>query len=293
MTEYVFYKTTCTANGKFYFGVHLSDAWKDKYYIGCGVGSNATAKRLAERGVKSAFIRAVAKYGYKAFRKAIIRRFQSESEAYAIEAAVVNKKLVHYRKCYNCKVGGGVAVSDKIKVTTELLNIKTGAIHRFESRSACARHIGAVVSSQTLNQPLVGRDWVPTGQINPIRLYHKDKGWCWFANIRAAATQIQLEHGSQKQETGRIKEVLTGERNHVRGYFASEANARLPHNDGLNRACGHINKPVEANGVIYPSCRQAALALFNNPNLGQSIRYNIERNKSYRGIEFRMASQCQ
>ena len=64
------YKTTCGISGKVYVGVHKAKKIPNNY-IGCGVASDVTAKTRALK-IKSPFVQAVAKYGYKNFNKEIL-----------------------------------------------------------------------------------------------------------------------------------------------------------------------------------------------------------------------------
>ena len=65
------YKTTCVINNKYYIGVHSESRISDGY-IGCGICSDGTAKILKRKGVKSAFIDSVIKYGYKNFKREMV-----------------------------------------------------------------------------------------------------------------------------------------------------------------------------------------------------------------------------
>lgn len=287
--KYAFYKTTCMNNGKFYFGVHACDKWKNRYYIGCGVASYGTAKRLLKNGVKSAFVRAVAKHGYKSFRKVIIRTFDSLEEAYKCEEAVVTRKLISSKQCYNCKLGGGTAISDNAKRKTIVLDLESSRIVEFDSMRSLSRVCGKKIHKKTLQMDVICERYVPVGKIKPVKLFHKESGWHWFANQRVAAQFIQKVSGSHSLETGRIREVLRGNRKHVRGFFASEETARLPHNgDGCTAASKCVK--VLADGVTYKSARHAAIQLFGSPNLAQGIRYNMRRGRPYRGVSFVLAS---
>ena len=101
--RYFIYKTTCVPTGKYYIGVH-SERRKSDGYIGCGVCSDGTAIALKSKGVKSAFIDSVIKYGYKNFKREVLIEFDSSEDAYDYEANLVDSKLVNDPNCLNIKL---------------------------------------------------------------------------------------------------------------------------------------------------------------------------------------------
>jgi hypothetical protein len=84
---YILYKTTNTISGRYYVGVTNNN---DKYYKGSG----------------TALLEAIKKYGSKNFIKEVLETFETEEEAFAAEAKVVNEEFVKDRNTYNIKVGG-------------------------------------------------------------------------------------------------------------------------------------------------------------------------------------------
>ena len=70
------YKTTNTANGKYYIGVHEGEL--DDLYLGSG--------KLLKRALQ--------KFGRKFFKKEIIQICQTREEAYALERELVNEELL-------------------------------------------------------------------------------------------------------------------------------------------------------------------------------------------------------
>ena len=103
------YKTTCLKNNKVYIGVHQTKNLNDGY-IGSGVMSQAYAEsylRYYEKhNKKSAFIRAVVKYGYSSFKTEILQFFNSRVEMINKEKEIVNKNWVNNENNYNILVGG-------------------------------------------------------------------------------------------------------------------------------------------------------------------------------------------
>ncbi len=99
------YKTTNLINGKFYIGVHRTYDINDGY-IGCGVRSQAYAVATNRFGIKSAFIRAVVKYGYENFKREILEFFDTVEEAYAREKEIVDLPFLQRKDTYNTALGG-------------------------------------------------------------------------------------------------------------------------------------------------------------------------------------------
>lgn len=98
------YKTTCIINGKVYVGVHKSNKLQNNY-IGCCVMSDVSANKRAKK-IKSPFVQAVAKYGYSNFYKEILKVFNNSSDAYKMEAEIVNAEWVKSNLNYNAALGG-------------------------------------------------------------------------------------------------------------------------------------------------------------------------------------------
>jgi hypothetical protein len=84
---YILYKTTNLQNGR--------------YYVGVSNGKNASYK-----GSGTALKEALKYYGSENFSKEILETFDSEDEAFAREAEIVNQAFVDDRNTYNIKVGG-------------------------------------------------------------------------------------------------------------------------------------------------------------------------------------------
>lgn len=99
---YIVYCTTCTENGKIYIGVHKT---KDPNifdgYIGNGLEIGWNIKNP-----KTAFQRAVKKYGYSKFKRSTLYVFNTEEEAYNKEAEIVNLEFVKRKDNYNTALGG-------------------------------------------------------------------------------------------------------------------------------------------------------------------------------------------
>lgn len=100
--KWILYCTTCTENGKIYIGVHKTET-PDKFdgYIGNGlsIGWNI-------RYPKNAYQNAIKKYGYSKFKRATLEVFDSEDDAYAKEAEIVNLEFIKRHDNYNTALGG-------------------------------------------------------------------------------------------------------------------------------------------------------------------------------------------
>jgi hypothetical protein len=139
--RYFFYKTTCEVTGKYYLGVH-SERRKSDGYIGCGVCSDGTALALKRKGVKSAFIDSVIKYGYKSFKREIVKEFESADKAYDYEKLVVNELLVSDKNCLNTRLGGIGGIVKNTCKPIEIVDCRTGEIKSFNSQADCASFLG-------------------------------------------------------------------------------------------------------------------------------------------------------
>lgn len=98
--KYIVYITINQCNGKFYIGVHKTNPEIFDGCIGCGLYSQPNVKS------KLAFHNAVRKYGYKNFKRTTLRIFDTEEEAYKLEAELVTETLIKSKMCYNMVPSG-------------------------------------------------------------------------------------------------------------------------------------------------------------------------------------------
>ena len=99
------YQTKNLINGKTYIGYHCTNNLEDGY-IGCGCRSTAYARGSVKKGLKSAFLRSVAKYGYENFHKEILSFYDTVEECLDEESFLVTKDWVDLSTNYNSKLGG-------------------------------------------------------------------------------------------------------------------------------------------------------------------------------------------
>lgn len=99
--KYIVYCTTCLVNGKIYIGVHKTENPDefDGYY------GNGISKGYILKNPKTAFQRALKKYGYSNFKRAVLYVFDTEDEAYAKEEEIVNYDFVKRKDNYNTITG--------------------------------------------------------------------------------------------------------------------------------------------------------------------------------------------
>lgn len=97
----IFYKTTNSVNGKFYYGIHSTNNLEDGY-----LGSGIT------------MLKAIKKYGKESFTREIVADYSTRKEASEYESRVVSMELVKMDECYNLKTGGDSGFTQPISETT-------------------------------------------------------------------------------------------------------------------------------------------------------------------------------
>ncbi len=97
------YCTTNIVNGKIYIGVHKTNPEIFDGYIGCNVKINHPSSYIRPT---TPFQFAVKKYGPSNFKRSILQIFESEKEAFSLEAQLVNLEFVKRKDTYNASIGG-------------------------------------------------------------------------------------------------------------------------------------------------------------------------------------------
>ena len=102
--KFIVYQTICTENNKIYIGVHGTDS-PDEFdgYIGNGVYIRRPA---SYKKSKTPFQYAVNKYGVDKFIRTVLKVFDEESDAYKLEAEIVNEEFIKRADTYNLIPGG-------------------------------------------------------------------------------------------------------------------------------------------------------------------------------------------
>lgn len=102
--KYIVYKTTNLVNNKIYIGVHgTKDPEVFDGYIGCAIKGPGS---IHIKHPKTAFHYAVAKYGFKNFKRETIKVFDTEEEAYTLEEFLVDEEFLARPDVYNMILGG-------------------------------------------------------------------------------------------------------------------------------------------------------------------------------------------
>lgn len=212
--RYFVYKTICIPTGKYYIGVH-SERRKSDGYIGCGICSNGTALSLKRKGVKSAFIDSVIKYGYDNFKREILQEFNSIQEAYIYEEKLVTKEVISTKDCLNIKIGGIGGSNTNTSKKIEIINSETGVIYQFNSQADCANFLG--LKNISGKKSFLKNKYILKGFEIPISIKREDKETIHFYDINKAAEFISLP-------VYNLKRLLSKERKSCKGWFLEDFN---------------------------------------------------------------------
>jgi hypothetical protein len=213
------YKTTCVPTGKYYIGVH-SERRKSDGYIGCGICSDGSAIRLKKRGVKSAFIDSVLKYGYKNFHREILIEFESASEAYDYESKIVNFELVNNPNCLNIRLGGAGGVNPQTCKSISLINSSTGVIIDFKSQADAAFFLG--VKNISGKKKFVNSEYMVVGNNKPIFIKKFNEKPIYFYDIKIASLFTGISIRS-------LNRLVSKERKSCKGWFLSDFDFKSSH----------------------------------------------------------------
>lgn len=135
--KYIVYQTTSKVNNKIYIGVHKTED-PDKFdgYLGCGVYIYRPSSYMHP---KTHFQYAVKKYGVKNFIRTTIKIFDTEKEAYKMEAEIVNQEFIEREDTYNLVLGGRDTSQFMVKVY--MYNLDGEFEMEFESLIAAAKYL--------------------------------------------------------------------------------------------------------------------------------------------------------
>lgn len=146
--KYIVYITINLCNGKFYIGVHRTDPNYFDGYIGDGIYRQSNATK------DFAFHRAVRKYGYKNFKRTIIRTFEDSKEgrdlAFKLEKILVNPTLLRSNQCYNTAIGGEGSTQSETKKTVYMYDLNGNYIRSFSSTRDAARFFSNEEDQETI-----------------------------------------------------------------------------------------------------------------------------------------------
>lgn len=102
--KWILYCTACTENGKIYIGVHSTeDPNSFDGYIGCGIYKD---NHWYINHPVTPFHKAVKKYGFSKFKRAVLKVFDNEDAAYQAEREQVTEEFIKRTDNYNTATGG-------------------------------------------------------------------------------------------------------------------------------------------------------------------------------------------
>ena len=200
--RYYVYKTTCIPTGKYYYGVH-SERRKSDGYIGCGICSDGTAISLKKKGVKSAFLDAVIKYGYKSFNKEIVKLFDSPESAYQAEKEIVNEDLLSDKRCLNIRLGGTGGVIPSTMTKTVLIDCFNNKKIEYKSRAECQHDIG--ISNASKSKRFCNSRYVKEEFSQPISIVDENGNRFYFLDLYCCKHILNLN-------VDKIRMMMRGER---------------------------------------------------------------------------------
>ena len=135
--KYIVYQTTSKVNNKIYIGVHKTEN-PDIFdgYLGCGVYIYRPSSYM---NPKTHFQYAVKKYGVKNFIRTTLKVFDTEEEAYKMEAEIVNEEFIERDDTYNLVLGESDISQFMVKVYMYQLTRNTE--REFESLISAAKYL--------------------------------------------------------------------------------------------------------------------------------------------------------
>lgn len=148
--KWIVYQTTCLINNKIYIGVHKTEN-PDIFdgYLGGGYKIGYVIKNP-----KTAYARALKKYGYKNFIRTIIKTFDSEQDAYNFEAQIVDITFIKRRDTYNTALGGQGGASYK---TFYQYDLNGNFIKKWDSREELLQYYKCETDSNKFNRAIKNR----------------------------------------------------------------------------------------------------------------------------------------
>lgn len=135
--KYIVYQTTSKINNKIYIGVHKTEnPGVFDGYLGCGVYIYRPSSYMHP---KTHFQYAVKKYGIKNFIRTTIKIFDTEEEAYKLEAELVNQEFIERDDTYNLILGGRDVSQFMVKVY--MYDLQGNFEREFESLISAAKYL--------------------------------------------------------------------------------------------------------------------------------------------------------
>lgn len=133
--KYIVYITICTANNKFYIGVHQTENPEVfDGYIGCGVRVNVPN---SYKKSKTPFQYAVNKYGVDAFKRITLRVFENKEDAFMLESQLVDEEFIKRPDTYNIKLGGEGGCPETLKRKVYMYDLSGVFVREFDTVYEC------------------------------------------------------------------------------------------------------------------------------------------------------------
>lgn len=139
--KYIVYQTVNKINNKIYIGVHGTEIDEFDGYIGNGV---SIYRPSTYEHPKTPFQYAIKKYGVKNFIRTTIKEFDNESEAYALEAQIVDEDFIKRDDVYNLALGG--------KLNYDNLHNPKKEVHMYDLEGNYIRSFSGInIAARTIN----------------------------------------------------------------------------------------------------------------------------------------------
>lgn len=136
--KYIVYQTTNLVNNKIYIGVHKTENPEVfDGYIGNGVIISSPSSYMKPT---TPFQYAVKKYGTSNFKRTIIKIYNTITEAFSLEASIVDYDFIKRKDTYNVALGGGEGSQAFIKINQ--FNINGNLIKEWNSIIEASEFLG-------------------------------------------------------------------------------------------------------------------------------------------------------
>ena len=196
--KYIVYMTVNTVNNKIYVGVHKTENPDvfDGYY-GCGV---SLQKHYFMDYPRTYFQKALKHYGFKSFKRVVIKVYDTAEEAYHLESIIVDKDFLKRDDTYNLALGGGSGADYLNPVYQFTLEGKL--IAEYDNNTAAAEALGisqsCICNAKLQKGSCAGYYWSNEKSINinefhnhighEVNQYDADGNWTTcFSNLTEAA----------------------------------------------------------------------------------------------------------
>lgn len=137
--KYIVYQTTNIINKHIYIGVHLTDDPNHfDGYLGCGIkGENS----IYLKHPLTKFHYAVKKYGFKNFKREIIKSFDDAESAYLLEEMLVDEDYLARPDVYNVVLGGNKEIDGIKSIPVYQYDLNGNFITKYKSYHDASRKL--------------------------------------------------------------------------------------------------------------------------------------------------------